>query len=212
MKNSLMLLILIGCTTAALAQDDQSWKARGWFVGASVGIAELDEKIFDDDVIFDKEDDRDMVIEVLGGYQFSRYFGMEVGFLDLGTMEIAEDNNTVSFDIDGFKYMLYGRIPAGKRFAFLGKIGAFHNNMTRTFNIQGAGEREKDTNASVALEASFHYRITPNLNLTFDLSHYDLEWLNFDLDFGHNDEEWWHDLEGINRNVQMGRVGVRYRF
>jgi len=101
-------------------------------------------------------DDEDLGWKVYGGYHFNKYFGIEIGYADLGEVE-ADINSTssISFstfgggttsitsdininatsEVTGFLFAGLGRYPLTEKIDVFGKIGGFAWNVDTTTNI-----------------------------------------------------------------------------
>lgn len=107
-------------------------------------------------------DETDTAFRVFGGYQFSRNFGLEAGFFDLGKFGLNATTVPAGSLIgeiknQGAQLDLVGTLPVTDRLSVLGRIGA-HYAKTRG-NFRGTGAvtplnptpSVRDTNAKVGL-------------------------------------------------------------
>ena len=156
--------------SAGLLSYPTAWAADGnWLIGGSVGYARVDETIATLSFNTDSTSFR-----FYGGYQFSDYFTVEFGYLDLGDFD--EQFNfgggvSVSAEADGFTLGASGHIPLGERFSIHGSIGSFFWDGETSIN--GISDDPGDTN--LFLGAGVKYSLTSNLSLRADAGHYDLE-------------------------------------
>jgi OOP family OmpA-OmpF porin len=89
----------------AFAADDS-----GFYVGAGVGDFGVEIGAFDDS---------DIGFKVFGGYQFMKYLGAELEYIDGGT---AEDFG-LKVDVSGFNLSAMGILPVGEKFNVFAKLG-----------------------------------------------------------------------------------------
>ncbi len=86
---------------------------NGWYVGAGVGTSEYKHE--------SPVDNTDTVGRLYAGYQLNPYWGIEGGWVDLGTFSTTEHE----FDINGTNVAGVGSYPLGKNLAILGKAGIY---------------------------------------------------------------------------------------
>lgn len=89
--------------------------AEGWYVGAGMGLSNIDAGIFDE---------TDLGLKIFGGYQFNKYLGLEGGYSDFGTANEEDPTGRVEVDLDGFNAYVLGLLPVGDHLEVFGKLGA----------------------------------------------------------------------------------------
>jgi len=156
----------------ALAQDD-----RYYYGGLSVGRSRssLDESA----IVASRlppgvaataiaSDDKDTGYKVFGGYRFSRHFGVEAGYFDLGKFKLRAATAPAGtldgrIEVQGINLDLVGTVPLSERLSALARVGAQHARTRSDFSGDGAavvtdpGARRKDTNVKygVGLQYAF---------------------------------------------------------
>lgn len=90
--------------TPALADDS------GFYVGAGIGEFGVDVGGFDGS---------DTGFKLFGGYHFNKYFGLELEYLDGGTVE----DSGLELDVSGFNASGIGVLPVGENFSLFAKLG-----------------------------------------------------------------------------------------
>lgn len=100
-----MVATAILAASPAIAADD-----GGFYVGAGVGSFGLDIGDFDGN---------DTGFKVLGGYGFNQYFGVELEYIDGGTIE----EGGAELDVSGFVASLMGSYPVTEQFDVFAKAG-----------------------------------------------------------------------------------------
>lgn len=101
----------------------------------------------------------------LGGY-FSPYFGAEIGYLDLGSVNRAGGRT----DADGINLSLVGRVPLSQNFSIYGKLGTTYGR-TRVSSAAGTGivsGKETGWGAAYALGLSWDIDRNWSALLEFD--------------------------------------------
>ena len=137
--NRLTGFILLG---AALAVTPVA-QADGPYLGAGIGQSSLEGL---DEICGDltggaaigfaascRTDDGDTSLSLFGGYQFSRFFAVELGYIDFGegTIDagISANGNTASLSgtisLSGVYVAAVGMLPLGDRFSLMAKAGVF---------------------------------------------------------------------------------------
>jgi OmpA-OmpF porin, OOP family len=89
----------------AFAMDD------GFYVEGGIGHYQLD--------IGGGWDAGDMAYKLGAGYNFAKYFGAEVEWIDGG----SPDDHGISVDISGWNFSAIGRWPVDEKFSVFGKLG-----------------------------------------------------------------------------------------
>ena len=142
---------------------------RGLYLGASLGV----------------NDDTESVWRLLGGYRANRNFAVELGYVDVGEMNIAgRAVNSSAWELVGL-----GIAPLGETLSLYGKLGAYRGT------AKGGGLTERRTDLTFGLGGQ--YDLGPNLGLR-------LEWQRY-TDFGGG------ALGGVSDQDVIG-VSAIYRF
>lgn len=112
---------LLASAPAFAAED------AGFYVGAGFGDAGL-ELQHSDLIDFDGSD---TAFKLLGGYQFMKYFGVELEYIDAGDADDTWRGQVEGFDtevrnvigLSGFNASAVGILPLGDQFNVFGKLG-----------------------------------------------------------------------------------------
>ena len=148
-----------------------SAQAGGFFVGGSVGNANLNED-FDGLVV----DDNSTSFRVFGGWRFNDYFSLEGGYHDFGDFEQVFDDvggpSTATLSADGFTLGATGSVPVSDRFALTGRAGMFFWNGTAEINNVSQATPE---DSNLYLGAGVAFDVSDRLQLTADWTRYELE-------------------------------------
>ena len=121
--------------TAGIAQT--SMADRHWYIGGHVGQAD-----------WDRANDEDTSIRLLGGYQFNKSVAAEFGYTDLGSVAGGSAKGK-AFDLVGV-----GTIPLGNRFGVYGKLGFAWSE------IKGFGQNESGLELTYGFGGSFDFSPT----------------------------------------------------
>ena len=160
-KTTALLTLLVGSSISTQALAD-----GGWEIGGAVGNVEISENLEEF-----KFEDNATSWRVFGGYNFGRFFGIEAGYLDLGsfrdTVDVADQMVDVSAEADGFTAAIKGMLPLGERFTAEARLGYyFYTAKATVAGIPEDDESERDPYAGVGL--SYHLNDTIDLDLGFD--------------------------------------------
>lgn len=132
-----VILATIFASQSALADDD-----TGFFIGAAVNRLSAD---FQDnnDVNFD---DSDTALSGRAGYMFNNFFGIELGYLDLGDYFAEGDSpgNRIDLDADAVSAALIFNWEVHNELDLYAKVGAFQLNVDSNSFIAGARLRQND--------------------------------------------------------------------
>ena len=122
MKSKTTWLVLLA--TIPLSAPGLAAAESGLFVGGSIGSTTID-KTFDD---FDLDTEA-TGYRIVGGYQFSDLFGIEVGYQDFGdfneTVSIGPVSSLTSIGADGWTVGGTLGLPLGDSFSLIGRAGVF---------------------------------------------------------------------------------------
>jgi OOP family OmpA-OmpF porin len=144
---------------------------NGFFMGASIGTADLNEDF--DGLTIDTDS---TAFRVTAGWRFNDNFVIEGGYHDFGDFEQQVDVNgtisTVSLSADGFIFGVAGALPLTGQFALTARLGMFFWDGAAEINNVSQASPE-DSNLYFGAGAS--YALTERLALTGDWSRYDLE-------------------------------------
>ena len=129
--------LMLGAASTTQAQE-------GFFVGGAIGKGYLDENISGFTIDTDSTTWR-----IFGGYGFSDYFAVEVGYWDLGkfdeTVNVGGVDVPVSAEADGYTLAGVGTLPLSERFSLKGRLGFyFHDTTTIEAGVVSNDSSESD--------------------------------------------------------------------
>lgn len=164
-------ITLFSLVAAAASLPAAALAGDGWYVGGSLGSAELSED-FDGFGI----DTDATALRLVVGWRLNENFAVEAGYQDFGDFEQAIDipgvPTEVSLTANGFTLGVSGALPLSDRFALTGRLGLFFWNGTAEIN--GVGQASPD-DRNLYLGGGAKYALTDALALTGDFSRFDLE-------------------------------------
>ena len=172
---------------AAAQQSD-----AGWYIGGSYGMTSFD--IDTAGITSPSLDDSDSGFKIFGGFQFTKNWGMEFGYVDFGKAGLAGSVFGIPFTSDvgvtAFTFAGTGTLPLSENFALLGKVGLA--NWDAKVNVStgiGAGsDSESGTDMFYGIGARYSF----NKNLSVQV-----EFEQFETDAD---------------SASMTSVGLRYKF
>ena len=145
--------------------------ANGFYLGGSVGKANLDED-FDGLNI----DSSSTSYGLVGGWRFNEHFALEGGYHDFGDFEeninIDGVASKVSLSADGFTLGAKGSIPVGQRFSLYGRAGWFFWAGDAEINNVSQATPE---DGNLYLGAGISYAVNDRFNVTGDWVRYELD-------------------------------------
>ncbi len=184
---ALSAIALIACGTAYA-------ESSKWYAGIGAGQSDWD--ISSSDV--NKElaaagitgtssvDETDTAWKIFAGYQHNKYLGVELGYVDLGEIDIdatttAPTASTVNVnaEADGFTLSAIGTIPIGDKFGLFGRVGAFYWDVEAKAAAVVSGAvataSADDDGTDIFYGVGAKYDFTKNLGVR-------VEWERFDID------------------------------
>jgi OOP family OmpA-OmpF porin len=163
-------------------------QAEGAYIGASVGSAESK---FSDSGISLK--DSDTGFKLTAGYDFTKNFGVEVGYADLGKPSISNGIDMAFAEPRAYYLAGTATYPIDEAFSVFAKAGVT-NNRTK---VGGTGiSTEKFTHTAAILGVGAAYNFTKNIAGV-------IEYENFGKTV---------DEQGANLKSDLISVGLRYKF
>lgn len=122
-------IIAFAASTLLVASPAMAADDSGFYIGA--GFGETAVEVNDIADLGLKFDDSGTTWKILGGYQFMKYFGAELEYIDAGDAEdrwresaggySAEVDASIGFS--GFNASAVGILPLGEKFNVFGKLG-----------------------------------------------------------------------------------------
>lgn len=146
MKQTILFAMIAALAAPMAAQ------AEGYYVGGNVGRAE--QKVEASGVSF-KENDTGF--KLYGGYTFTKNFGIEGGYVDMGNAEKTGNGASVSSKPQSIYVAATGTLPLNDQFALFGKAGVATTHVKLTGSAPGYSVRTSDDRTSpfVGVGASF---------------------------------------------------------
>lgn len=141
---------------------------RGFYAGAGVGQAMVDESGYDDE---------DTAFSVFGGYQVNRYFGVEAGYTDFGTLEPR--GLGADIEADSAYLTAVGSLPITERFSAYAKAGVQRWNVDAS--IPGLTGRVDDSGTDPTYGVGVQYRLTDAVALRGEVSRFELDDADLDV-------------------------------
>jgi len=209
------IALALGSLAALATPLAGAQETPGWYAGASVGrsAATIDDARISSGLanqglggIAISNDERSTGYRIFGGYQFNPYFGIEGGFVDLGSFGYRASTvpaGTLAGDmgVKGFNVDLVGTLPLAGGWSALGRVGATSMRASDSFTATGAvrmpyatanpSQRSSGFKAGVGLA----YAFTPALSVRLEAERYRLK-----------------DAVGNRGDVDLLSVGLVYRF
>jgi OOP family OmpA-OmpF porin len=158
------ILTIVGLTLA-LASGAQA--NEGFYVGGAIGKGYLDENI--DGIRIDTDSS---TYRIYGGYGFTRYFGVEAAYLDLGTfretIDVGGVDVPVSASAAGFSLAAVGTLPLSERFSALARLGYyFHDGESSAAGIAEDSPSEKSPFIGIGLAYDLSEVLEVNVGIDY---------------------------------------------
>jgi OmpA-OmpF porin, OOP family len=167
----------------------------GWYVGASIGQSKADD--FCTGVPGGVScEDTDTALRVLGGYQFNKHLGLEVGYHQLGEVSVSALGLFAKVESKAWELLAVGTLPVADRFALYGKVGVYRGETEAATNVPGFAASMSETNTDLTFGIGLRFDITGNLGVR-------AEWQKY------------QDMGGGNigeADIDVMSIGLLYRF
>ncbi|KAF1723034.1 outer membrane beta-barrel protein [Pseudoxanthomonas wuyuanensis] len=167
-NNTLLSTALIAALAGGAVFGAQAAEDRGFYAGAGAGQSLVDEGSYDDE---------DTAFSVFGGYQFNRYFALEGGYADLGSLE----SDGVGRDLEASSVYLtaVGIVPFTEKFSGYAKAGFQRWDLDAGIPaLTGTGD---DSGTDPTYGVGLQYRFNGNVALRGEYSRFEIEDADVDL-------------------------------
>ncbi len=152
--------------------------AAGGYIGLGLGNAH---STFDkESVLFNAPDMQsdEPSWRLFGGYRLNDNFGIEGGYVDLGTARVSEQvfNDSFETEVTGLEFTAIGSLPVGKDFSVFGRGGLifWHSDVTSRITGLGSGSKSQ-SGTDVALGFGVNYDFTKHVGLRAEFTLYDID-------------------------------------
>ncbi len=176
------------CATSAIAQDHNYYygglsagPTRGKFNEEGISNILLQGNATPVSLTGLTLDQRDNAYRVFLGYQFNRYFGLELGFFNLGKYHFQSTTTPAGvlngeMKVQGVSLDAVAALPLGDRFSLLGRVGAQYAKTRNSFNGSGAvaisNPSPSDRQLNYKVGAGMQYAFNPNLLMRLEAEQY----------------------------------------
>ena len=169
MRKTKLLSSLLLSATLGVAAFGAHAQDKGFYAGAGVGQSFVDEGVYDDE---------DTAFSVFGGYQFTRYFGVEAGYADFGKIE-ADVAAAPALEGDSAYLTAVGTLPITEKFSAYAKAGLHRWNLDDT--LPGVVGNDDDSGTDPTYGVGAQYRFTDHVALRGEYSRFEVEDADADL-------------------------------
>lgn len=166
------IALVVAFSSAATAAD------TSWYVGASVGrtsIHEVCDKAGGTGLVQSCKDNTSSY-KVYGGYNFTREYGLEWGYANLGKAEVISTGSAGTATSETWAVPITGvyNLPITERLGLVGRAGVyfFKSESKTTGNLVGPIPAVDDDGIEAVVGASVSLKVWQNLSLRLDWDHY----------------------------------------
>jgi OOP family OmpA-OmpF porin len=163
-KNLKMIATILGVaalSAASLAAHAQASRP-GVYVGGGFGQSEAWDYNCDALATCKK---KGTAYRFFGGWQFSRNFGVEVGYMDLGKVTSSNPGFDQSVKVSAGDVMLLGQWLFHENFALYGKVGGYYGKVEADTTQAGASTQVKESKGNGTIAGGIQWYMTPGLAL-----------------------------------------------
>lgn len=200
-------------STSALSQDQAPGLYFGAFGGqSSYGISQDD---LDEVFVFAFEsaagpvldgdsslDDKDTAFGIVGGYRFNEYFGVELGYVDLGSADYAGEvlvnlfgtptlfEGGASIEASGPTAAIVASLPVSESFDLFAKAGMFFSDTEISVDVDGFGDSFSASSQDPLFGAGAAWNVNQSWSVRFEFQRY--------ADVGDEDETGEGDIDVLS--------------
>ncbi len=121
-------------------------------------------------------DEKDTAWKVFAGYQFNRYWGLELGWTDLGESKASGTVGgvpaTARAEVKGVELTAVGTVPIGERFSLFGKVGAYRWDVDSRATVGAVTTAPDDTGTNFTYGVGLGFHINRNLSIRAEWQRY----------------------------------------
>jgi OOP family OmpA-OmpF porin len=163
-KNGKTIAVLLGMALGAampLAAQAQA-TMPGVYVGVGAGQSEAVEY---ECAALPSCKPKGTAYRFFGGYQFSRNFGVEAAYTDLGNASSHSPGFDQTIKVRAGELTLVGSFPATERFSLYGRIGGYYAQTTADTTQAGVSQGLKESNGNITFAGGLQFFMTQSLAL-----------------------------------------------
>lgn len=189
-SHTTLRLVALACLGACIGAPCLAQDSTYYYGGFSMGKAKerLDTGRMVDNVLpsgvarssIDTHD-RATAFKVFGGYQFNRYFGMELGYFDTGKFRFNANTSPTGtvdgkFEVHGANLDMVGTLPITDSFAAIGRLGVQQAHTKDTFSGTGAAlvtnTSPSERHTAYKVGAGLQYAFSPAVMVRSEIERY----------------------------------------
>ena len=178
-------IVLPAAFMAISAPASAQQSDAGWYIGGSYGMTNIDVSTSGPGASVDGDDSG---FKIFGGFQFSKYWGAEVGYLDAGKASVTGPGGNTNLSVTGWTLAGTGTLPLGENFALLGKVGMWMWDSSCSGAVCLPSASDSDADMYYGIGARY----------------------NFNKNWGVQVE--WEQFDTSSDAVTLTSIGVRYKF
>lgn len=185
--SSLVVLGIAAFSAPAAIAAEMAAGDAGWYAGLSAGRTDFDVSCSDLAGIgfVGSCDDDDTGWKVYGGYQFTKNWGLEFGYVDFGELDVKGTilgiPATAKAEVDGWTLSGVGTLPFTDNFSGFAKLGLIRAEADIKATVGGVTVSDDDSSTEWTAGLGVKYDFTKNVSLR-------AEWERFN-DLGDDDAD-----------------------
>lgn len=127
-------------------------QAEGYYVGGNIGRAEQKA-----DVGYTSFKESATAYKLVGGYNYNKNFGAEIGYADLREVSVSGNGASVSSKPSAFYVAATGTLPLNEQFSLFGKLGVAtaHEKVTAKYGTTNVSSTDNRTTPYISVGAAF---------------------------------------------------------
>jgi len=172
----------------------------GWYIGVGAGQSDVDISSSDVNKIMtaagitgtSSVDETDTAWKIFAGYQYNKYLGVELGYVDLGEVDIdavitapTAATLKINAETQAAALSVIASLPIGDKFNVFGRVGAFYWDVEAEAAAVVGGVVSKasadDDGIDLLFGAGAKYDFTKNVGVRVEWERYDVDGDDIDL-------------------------------
>ena len=195
-KTTIAALLAAAGLAASQGAFAQATPERGFYAGISIGQSDVGNEIAIPGLITSGQvDGKDTAWKLFGGYMFSRNFGAELSYIQLGDTSYSgtffgSPVTGGNVEVSGFNVSAIGSFPINPQFSLFGKIGFFMWDAEASDRTGGVPFSAKTDGTDLSFGLGATYNFSRNLGVRAE----------------------WERLKVEDADADLLSIGLVYRF
>ena len=126
-----------------------------------------------------KNDERNTMFRLFGGYDVNKHLGIEAAYVDLGAFGVSGTIGGAPFtafgDITGLSVSGVGTLPLSEKFSVFGSVGVFFSKVKASASVAAVAGAARDSGTDLTAGVGIKYALSKNIAARLEVNRYGLD-------------------------------------